>query len=73
MLESSRNIQKLREFGEYKANWNGYGAEAFDSSYIESAIRLIKTIPIQPDIYPLTDGRIQWSTLKRPDSILNLN
>ena len=31
MLESSRNIQKLREFGEYKANWNGYGAEAFDT------------------------------------------
>ncbi len=70
MLESSRNIQKLREFGEYKANWNGYGAEAFDSSYIESAIRLIKTIPIQPDIYPLTDGRIQMEFSKEAGQYL---
>ncbi len=54
-----QNIERLRSFLNLAPNWNGYDACAFSADVIDSVIQTIKKLSLQPEIYPLSDGRVQ--------------
>lgn len=56
----TKNIEKLNRFLTFSENWNGYGAKPFSSQVIEKAIRLIKSLKYQPEVFPIPGGCIQF-------------
>lgn len=70
MLEVNRSVEKLRSFEKYPPDWDGYGASAFSHDFIESAIAIVKGLPVQPEIYPLSDGRVQFEYSKKTGEYL---
>ena len=54
-----QNIERLRSFLNLAPNWNGYDACTFSADVIDSTIKTIKKLSLQPEIYPLSDGRVQ--------------
>ena len=55
-----KNIQKIQSFSEFDEDWNGYSASAFDHSLIQKAVEIIKGLPIQPEVFPVSSGEIQF-------------
>ena len=55
----SDNLKKLEEISALKDNWNGNGAQAFPSALIKKTRALIKTLSIQPEIFPTALETIQ--------------
>ena len=55
-----KNIQRLAEFRGAQRNWNGYGAQPFDSRALHNATSLILALNSQqPFVAPLTNGGVQ--------------
>ena len=54
-----RNIEKLTRIGEMKENWNGYSSEPFSRDFISFIKEEIKKLEIQPQIFPIADGKLQ--------------
>lgn len=70
MLEVNKSIEKLHSFEKYPAGWDGYGASTFSRDFIERAIAIVRGLPIQPEIYPLFDGRVQFEYSKKTGEYL---
>ena len=54
-----RNIEKLTRIGEMKENWNGYFSVPFSHEFVSSIKEEIKKLEIQPQIFPIADGKLQ--------------
>lgn len=54
-----RNIEKLTRIGEMKENWNGYFSIPFFSDFIDFSKNEIRKLEIQPQIFPIADGKLQ--------------
>ena len=54
-----RNIEKLTKIGEMKENWNGYSSVPFFHDFISFIKVEIRKLEIQPQIFPITDGKLQ--------------
>lgn len=59
-LDMYSNIQKLRVFGTYEDDWNGYGAPKFTKELLEFAESIIKGLNHQPEVFPIAGGAIQF-------------
>lgn len=70
MLEVNKSIEKLHSFEKYSAGWDGYDASTFSHDFIERAIAIVRGLPIQPEIYPLFDGRVQFEYSKKTGEYL---
>lgn len=56
-----RNLRRLTQFSRAGANWNGYGASAFDPAALRAAGRLLFSLGArQPFVSPLSDGGVQF-------------
>ena len=54
-----RSIEKLTRIGEMKENWNGYSSEPFSHDFISFIKEEIRKLEIQPQIFPIADGKLQ--------------
>ena len=54
-----RNIEKLTKIEEMKENWNGYSSVPFSHDFISFIKHEIRKLEIQPQIFPLADGKLQ--------------
>lgn len=54
------NLRKLSDIEALKDNWNENGAIAIPKELINKVRHLIFELNIQPEIFPLTDGQIQF-------------
>lgn len=54
-----RNIEKLTKIGEMKENWNGYSSVPFFHDFISFIKVEIRKLEIQPQIFPIADGKLQ--------------
>lgn len=61
VIETKRmkNIEKLNNLRSFGENWNGYGASAISYTLIDTVIDLLSVLPIQPEVFPLSSGKIQ--------------
>ena len=53
------NLKKLEEIGSLKDNWNGKGAPAIPPVLIKKTRALLKSLTIQPEIFPTALETIQ--------------
>lgn len=56
--EYLENIATLNSFLDLEENWDGEGAHTFNNQLITQLSQLLKTLKIQPDIFPLQNGAI---------------
>lgn len=56
----SKNLERLRAFGDYTDNWNGYGAPAFSKGLLEYVENILLNLEYQPEIFPIAGGAIQF-------------
>lgn len=70
MLKVNKSIERLRSFEKYPFGWDGYSASTFSHEFIEYAIDIVKGLPTQPEIYPLSDGRVQFEYSKKTGEYL---
>lgn len=54
------NLRKLSSFLSYPANWNGYGAVVINPELVELTSNILKVLPLQPEVFPLSNGGIQF-------------
>ncbi len=54
------NLRKLKSIAALKDGWNGNGAEAIPGEVIRQAEKLIKCMPVQPEIFPTALQTIQF-------------
>lgn len=54
-----RNLNKIDEIKMLDEGWDGKNAPAFDSALLDKVRNLVIAFDAQPEIFPLTDGRIQ--------------
>lgn len=47
-------------FGKLEKNWNLYDADPFENELIEKCVELVKSLKIQPEIFPTARGSIQF-------------
>ena len=66
------NLRKLEKIGELGPDWNGYGACPFSKSMLRKAKWLIKSLNIQPEIFPTADGTIQLEWNGKNESYLEI-
>ena len=52
-------LQELDDISHLEANWNGNGAEPLNQNIRYKTETVLKDLPIQPRIFPLTDGGLQ--------------
>lgn len=55
----AENLKKLKQIALLKDGWNGYGAVSIPNDTLCKAQRLIRTLNVQPEIFPTADGNIQ--------------
>ena len=65
-----KSIKKLRSFMDLPDDWNGYGAKQFSKDYICFAEYLLENLPIEAQVYPISDGRVQFEFDKDDGSYL---
>lgn len=53
------NLDRLAVIGNFKDNWNGNGAAAFDKKLIKKIIGIVSELDIQPEIFPSAAGTIE--------------
>ena len=53
------NLEILARFAKYEDNWNGYDAEKFKPDFINKVKEIIKTLNVQPEIFPVADKSVQ--------------
>lgn len=54
-----RNIEKLTKIEEMEETWNGYSSVPFSHDFISFIKNEIRKLEIQPQIFPITDGKLQ--------------
>lgn len=52
------NVKLLREIEKYDEDWDGEGGLPFGADFVEEIIRLLPTLPVQPEIGPTGRGSI---------------
>lgn len=57
-IELTENLSVLHDFLELEDNWDGEGAKQFNKAFIDFLSQIIMNLTIQPDIFPLQDGRV---------------
>ncbi len=57
-IELTENLTILYEFLELQENWDGEGAKSFNKDFIDFLCGIIMDLKIQPDIFPLQDGKV---------------
>lgn len=57
-IELTENLAILHEFLELQDDWDGEGAKSFNRDLIDFLCGLIMDLEIQPDIFPLQDGKV---------------
>lgn len=57
-LELTENLSILNDFLELEDNWDGEGAKQFNKEFIDFLSQIIMSLSVQPDIFPLQDGRV---------------
>ena len=70
----TENIDRLREIGELKENWDGEDGLPFGKDFLQEVIDLVSTMQIQPDIGPTGRGSIdfEYGSRKKGQKYLNL-
>ncbi|MDC3418733.1 hypothetical protein [Aquibacillus salsiterrae] len=58
-IQKHKNIKKLIDISNFGKNWNGYGAQPFTQSLINSVLNLIGNLDRQPKIFPTGRKSIQ--------------
>lgn len=53
-------IEKIKSFLNLDNDWNGYGAQVFSDQLVQKAIEIVKSFSVLPEVYPISDGRIQF-------------
>ncbi len=53
------SIAKLRTFGDFKENWNGYGGLPFSPDYLLRVEALLRELPAEAEVFPIGDGMVQ--------------
>jgi len=54
------NIQRLRGFGNFQDNWNGYGAAPFSKELLDISEHILMNLDHQPEVFPIAGGAIQF-------------
>lgn len=54
-----RNVEKLKKIEEMKENWNEYFSVPFSHEFASFIKEEIKKLEIQPQIFPIADGKLQ--------------
>lgn len=54
------NVDRLDEIGKLRYDWNGYGAQGFSETLIETCKKLFHLLPVAPKIYPTGRQSIQF-------------
>ncbi len=54
------NLDRLMVIGDFKDNWNGNGAAAFDKDLINKVTKIVGELDIQPEIFPSAAGTIEF-------------
>lgn len=49
----------LNAFAKFDKNWNGYGADPFNSTLLDKAKDIVSTLPYTPEIFPTARDSIQ--------------
>lgn len=70
MEMNMKSIKKLRSFLDLPDDWNGYGAKQFSRDYISFAEYLLEKLPAEAQVYPISDGRVQFEFDKDDGSYL---
>ena len=55
----SHNMKKLSAIREFQTGWNGNGAPAFSTALLDRVEELLRSLVIQPEIFPTALGSIQ--------------
>ena len=58
--EMLMNLAKLKEISELDDNWDGNGAKSFSRDFINYIKEVVMHLDIQPNIFPLYNGNIQF-------------
>jgi len=53
------NLKRLNIIASMKPDWNGYGADVFDNEIIMKAVKIIKNLHTQPEVFPTGRSTIQ--------------
>ena len=53
------NLDRLSVIEEFKDNWNGNGARAFDKGLMKKVTGIVRELEIQPEIFPSAAGTIE--------------
>ena len=59
-MSKERAIKTLKSFRLLKYNWDGYGAEPFDSDLINKCIEIVEKLVYTPNVYPTFRNSIQF-------------
>ena len=62
MTEKENVIRTLESFKDLPPNWNGYGAQKIKPRIVDSAIKLVRELPITLQAFPTSFGTIQLET-----------
>lgn len=55
-----KSIRRVESFRDLRNGWDGYNAKAINEKVIESAIEIIRKLPTCPEVFPTSDGDIQF-------------
>ncbi|MFJ7646110.1 hypothetical protein ACIQ1H_01100 [Lysinibacillus sp. NPDC097279] len=54
------NFNTLNSFLDLPENWNDNDAECFEEGLVKKAMRIIRKLPMQPDVFPTARNSIQF-------------
>ena len=66
----NRCTKRLDDIFNLKDNWNGNGASHFDADIIIKCKKIVKLLPIEPEIYPTANASIQLEYEKNDGAYL---
>ena len=58
MIEKEKTIQTLESFKDLPSNWNGYSAQTIKPRIVDSAIKLVRELPVVMQPYPTSFGTV---------------
>ncbi len=53
------SIAKLRTFGDFQEDWNGYSGIPFDPDYLRRVEALLRELTAEAEVFPVGDGTVQ--------------
>lgn len=70
--DKKKIIEKLDEFEKLKDGWDGYCAKAVSKGAVESAKKLIDRFMLYPDVFPTSEGNIQFQVEDKDGNYLEM-